>query len=136
MLIMHERIRWGRGQTLLSEIPQSNTPTEYPTIHTLGTYSSSLTTLNNKSVHATTTSCNMPVPFLLYFFLLSFSDSTLLLARHLTDVSCLIGPSMPSGICMEIHAKIVQKRKKKPSCDREFLGSPTSIYRLTNHISV
>ena len=42
---------------------------------------------------------------------------TLLLARHLADVSCFIGPSMPSGICMEIHTKIVQKRKKKQSRD-------------------
>ena len=32
---------------------------------------------------------------------------TLLLARHLADVSCFIGPSMPSGICMEIHTEIV-----------------------------
>ena len=40
---------------------------------------------------------------------------TLLLARHLADVSCYIGPSMPSGIFMEIHTEIVQKRKKKPS---------------------
>ena len=40
---------------------------------------------------------------------------TLLLARHLADVSCFIGPSMPSAIGMEIHTKIVQKRKKKPS---------------------
>ena len=42
---------------------------------------------------------------------------TLLLARHLADVSCFIGPSMPSEICMEIHTKIVQKRKKKQSRD-------------------
>ena len=42
---------------------------------------------------------------------------TLLLARHLADVSCYIGPSMPSGICMEIHTKIVRKRKKKQSRD-------------------
>ena len=43
--------------------------------------------------------------------------SMLLLARHLADVSCYIGPSMPFGICMEIHTKIVQKRKKKRSRD-------------------
>ena len=36
---------------------------------------------------------------------------TLLLARHPADVSCYIGPSMPSGICMKIHTKIVQKMK-------------------------
>ena len=42
---------------------------------------------------------------------------TLLLARHLADVSCYMGPSMPSGICMEIHKKIVRKRKKKQSRD-------------------
>ena len=40
---------------------------------------------------------------------------TLLLARLLVDVSGFIEPSMPSGICMEIHAEIVQKRKKKQS---------------------
>ena len=34
---------------------------------------------------------------------------TLLLARHLVDVSCFIGLYMRAGICMEIHAKIVQK---------------------------
>ena len=61
---------------------------------------------------------------------------TLLLARHLADVSCYIAPSMPSGICMEIHIKIVQKGKKKQSRDGEILGNPTSIYRLTNHIGV
>ena len=42
---------------------------------------------------------------------------TFLLARHLADVSCFIGPSMPSGICMEIHIEIMQKRKKKRSRD-------------------
>ena len=46
---------------------------------------------------------------------------TLLLARHLADVSCYIGPSMPSGIGMEIHTEIVQKRKKKPSHNK---GTP------------
>ena len=46
---------------------------------------------------------------------------TLLLARHLADVSCYIGPSMPSGICMEIHTEIVHKRKKKPSHNK---GTP------------
>ena len=46
---------------------------------------------------------------------------TLLLARHLADVSCYIGPSMPSGICMEIHTEIVQKWKKKPSHNK---GTP------------
>ena len=46
---------------------------------------------------------------------------TLLLARHLADVSCYMGPSMPSGICMEIHTEIVQKRKKKPSHNK---GTP------------
>ena len=45
----------------------------------------------------------------------------LLIARHLADVSCYIGPSMPSGICMEIHIEIVQKRKKKQSRDE---GNP------------
>ena len=49
---------------------------------------------------------------------------TLLLARHLADVSCYIGPSMPSGICMEIHTEIVQKRKKKPSHNRETPRQP------------
>ena len=47
-----------------------------------------------------------------------------LLARHLADVSCYIGPSMPSGICMEIHTKIVRKRKKKQSRDGGILGNP------------
>ena len=46
---------------------------------------------------------------------------TLLLAWHLADVLCYIGPSMPSGICMEIHTEIVQKRKKKPSHNK---GTP------------
>ena len=46
---------------------------------------------------------------------------TLLLARHLADVSCYIGPSMPSGICMEIHTEIMQKQKKKPSHNK---GTP------------
>ena len=64
---------------------------------------------------------------------------TLLLARHLADVSCFIGPSMPSGICMEIHTKIVQKKKKKQSRDEGIPRQPhiyTSIYRLTSHIGV
>ena len=47
------------------------------------------------------TTGNMTRPVLDYF--------TLILARHLADVSCFIGPSMPSEICMEIHTKIVQK---------------------------
>ena len=42
---------------------------------------------------------------------------SLLLARHLADVSCFIGPYMPSGTCMEIHKEIVQKRTKKQSRD-------------------
>ena len=50
---------------------------------------------------------------------------TLLLAQHLADVSCYIGPSMPSGICMEIHTEIVQKRKKKPSRDK---GIPRQLH--------
>ena len=33
---------------------------------------------------------------------------TLLLTQHLADASCFIGPSTPSGICMQIHTKIVQ----------------------------
>ena len=49
---------------------------------------------------------------------------TLLLARHLADVSCYIGPSMPSGICMEIHTEIVQKRKKKQSRDEGIPRQP------------
>ena len=49
---------------------------------------------------------------------------TLLLARHLADVSCYIGPSMPSGICMEIHITIVQKRKKKQSRDEGIPRQP------------
>ena len=49
---------------------------------------------------------------------------TLLLARHLADVSCYIGPSMPSGICMEIHTEIVQKRKKKLSRDKGIPRQP------------
>ena len=49
---------------------------------------------------------------------------TLLLAWHLADVSCYIGPSMPSGICMEIHTEIVQKRKKKPSRDKGIPRQP------------
>ena len=61
---------------------------------------------------------------------------TLLLARHLVDVSCFIGPSMPSGICMEIHTKIVQKGRRNSHMVREYLGNPKSIHKLTNHISV
>ena len=38
---------------------------------------------------------------------------TLLLESHLADVSCLIGLSMASGICMEIHTYITQKRKER-----------------------
>ena len=38
-----------------------NPPTAKPTHPLLGTYSSSLTTLNNKSIHATTTSCQSPL---------------------------------------------------------------------------
>ena len=38
---------------------------------------------------------------------------TLLLAQHLVDVSCFIGPSMPSGICMEIHSKTVRKNEEE-----------------------
>ena len=49
---------------------------------------------------------------------------TLLLARHLPDASCYIGPSMPSGICMEIHTEIVQKRKKKQSRDEGIPRQP------------
>ena len=37
----------------------------------------------------------------------------LLLARHLADVSCFIGLSMPFVICMEIHTEIVQKKKEE-----------------------
>ena len=49
---------------------------------------------------------------------------TLLLARHLADVLCYIGPSMPSGICVEIHIEIAQKRKKKPSRDKGIPRQP------------
>ena len=49
---------------------------------------------------------------------------TLLLAGHLADVSCYIGPHVPSGICMEIHTKIVHKRKKKPSLGEGILRQP------------
>ena len=49
---------------------------------------------------------------------------TFLLARHLADVSCFIGPSMPSGICMEIHTEIVQKGKKKQSRDEGIPRQP------------
>ena len=49
---------------------------------------------------------------------------TLLLAGHLADVSCYIGPHVPSGICMEIHTKIVHKRKKKPSRGKGILRQP------------
>ena len=67
---------------------------------------------------------------------------TFLLARHLAYVSCFIGPSMPCGICLEIHTKIVQKRNKKPS---HYEGTPrqphvyfldwpiTSTFRTANH---
>ena len=41
---------------------------------------------------------------------------------------------MPSGICMEIYAEI--EGKEEETGIREFLGNPTSIYRLTNHISI
>ena len=49
---------------------------------------------------------------------------TLLLARHLADVSCYIGPSMPSEICMEIHTEIVQKGQKKQSRDKGIPRQP------------
>ena len=52
---------------------------------------------------------------------------TLLLTQHLAAVSCYIGPSMPSGICMEIHTKIAQKRKKKQSRDEGIPGQ-THVY--------
>ena len=61
---------------------------------------------------------------------------TLLLARHLVDVSCYIGPSMPSGIYgnpYRNHAETEEERNHP--IVRELLGKPTSIYRLTNHIS-
>ena len=50
---------------------------------------------------------------LVYMLLIASNLSPLvfemvLLARHLADVSCFIGPSVPSGICcMEIHTEIV-----------------------------
>ena len=50
----------------------------------------------------------------------------LLLARHLADVSCFIGPPMPSGICMEIHTEIVQERKNKQS--REGIPRQPHVY--------
>ena len=62
-----------------------------------------------------------PQPHMTPFVLDCF---TLLLARHLADVSCYIGPSMPSGICMEIHTEIVQKRKKKQSRDEGIPRQP------------
>ena len=37
---------------------------------------------------------------------------TLLIARRLTDVSCFMGPSMSSGICMEIHTKSCRKGRR------------------------
>ena len=49
---------------------------------------------------------------------------TLPLARHLADVSCYIGPPMPSVICMEIQTEIVQKRKKKQSRDEGIPRQP------------
>ena len=55
---------------------------------------------------------------------------TLLLARHLADVSCYIGPSMPCGICMEIHTGIVQKRKKKPSRDKGIPRQPHAYLKI------
>ena len=55
--------------------------------------------------------------------------STLLLARHLADAWCFIGLPMPSGI-------VQKKEEKKNHVMREFLGNPTSSYRLTNHTSV
>ena len=67
---------------------------------------------------------------------------TLLLARHLADVSFYIGPSMPSGICMEIHTKIEQKRKKKQSHDEGiprqphvYLQTDQSLHRLDQPIT-
>ena len=53
-----------------------------------------------------------------------FDCFTLLLTQHLADVSCFIGPFMPSGICMEIHTEIVQKRKKKQSRDEGIPRQP------------
>ena len=61
---------------------------------------------------------------------------TLLLARHLADVSCYIGPSMPNGICMEIYTKIVQKRKKKQSPNEGIPRENSRLFinfRSTNH---
>ena len=43
----------------------------------------------------------------------------------------LFRTSIVSGICMEIDAKIEQKRKNFAM--REFLGNPIPIYRFTNH---
>ena len=70
------------------------------------------------------------------YFLPLLDCFTLLLARHLADVSCYIGPSMPSGICMEIHTEIGRNGRRNHPIIRELLGNPTSIYRLTNHVSV
>ena len=51
---------------------------------------------------------------------------TLLLARHLVDVSNFVGPSTSSGICVEIYTKIMLKRKK-PSHD-EGIPRQTHVY--------
>ena len=45
-------------------------------------------------------------------------------SKNLADISCFIGPSTASVICMEIHTKIVSKRKKK-----HFERPPTDLIR-------
>ena len=55
--------------------------------------------------------------------------------KHAHDTN-ILSQIINSGNCMEIHTKIMQKRKRKPSIMQEFLGNPTSIYTLTNDISI
>ena len=58
----------------------------------------------------------------------------LLFAWHLANVSCWIGLYMPSGICMKIPTKIMQKRKKKYSHDEGILRQPhVYLYMYKSH---
>ena len=61
---------------------------------------------------------------------------TLLLAPNLADVSCYIGPPCPLESVWKSIQKSCRKGRRNRHMIREFLGNSTSIYSLTNHISV
>ena len=75
------------------------------------------------------------LPFLHDFCMDFHTDSrvdcfTLLLARHLADVSCYTGPSMPSGICMETHSLKEFSWHRKPGIKRYVYGTPNAISKV------